>query len=94
MSHVRGNYQRSLEFKILANGLKELNSGIIEISYPYFYSYLMTKKIATKIDTSEVDSFLCSVIDPDNIVFSRKTLIASHGFPPEDVYDIHLENWY
>ncbi|MCZ2129670.1 MAG: hypothetical protein LC109_05320, partial [Bacteroidia bacterium] len=78
---------------IKLNEILNFNDGIMEISYPYLYSYTLTNSISRKIIFKEIDLFLSLVIDPDNRNFSKEILVKANGYPDENVYHIDLDNW-
>jgi hypothetical protein len=87
------NYRDLVEYKIKLNMLLNFNVGIMEISYPYCYSAIISGDISENIKYNKLDKFLSTVIDPDNRIFSRDQLIKDYNYPKEDVYDMELENF-
>ena len=87
------NYRDLVEYKIKLNMLLNFNIGIMEISYPYCYSAIISGDISENIKFNKLDKFLSTVIDPDNRIFSRDQLIKDYNYPKEDVYDMELENF-
>jgi hypothetical protein len=87
------NYRDLVEYKIKLNMLLNFNVGIMEISYPYCYSSIISGDISENIKYNKLDKFLSTVIDPDNRIFSRDQLIKDYNYPKEDVYDMELENF-
>jgi hypothetical protein len=98
------NYTRLFRFKRQArtllsacDELLRFNSGILEISYPYFPAVILTNKViesldevVESVDLHEIDKFLCTVIDPWHRSFSEEKLIKEMGYPilePEREYD-------
>jgi hypothetical protein len=87
------NYRNLIDYKIKINKVLNFNNGIMEISYPYLYSYEMTNSISHKIKTENLDAFLSLVIDPANECFAKEKLIQEYDYPKEDVYEVDFENW-
>ena len=87
------NYRDLVEYKIKLNMLLNFNAGIMEISYPYCYSAIISGDISENIKYNKLDKFLSTVIDPENRIFSRDQLIKDYNYPKEDVYDMELENF-
>ncbi len=87
------NYEKVLQYREQLHKLLAFNSGIMEISYPYLYSVVVTKAITKKIEGHQLDQFLSSVIDPLNRTFTREELIKEHGYPDVNLYEIDSDNW-
>ena len=66
---------------------------IMEISYKYFYSFIMTDQILSKLNSKKIDSFLSFVVDPLGRTFSISELVGKYNYPKEDVCDIDLDWW-
>ncbi|MBK8808293.1 MAG: hypothetical protein IPO21_17370 [Bacteroidales bacterium] len=93
LDELQHNYIDIIKFKKIVNKASTHNSGIMEISYPYFYSVILTDKISSKLDTKEIDDFLSLVIDPFGRTITKEKLIQDYNYPVDDVYDIDLEWW-
>ena len=91
LEELQCNYERLIDFKKMLFNLKEFNSGIVEISYPYFYSVLVSKNIFEKMDCDLLDDFLESVIAPEKKVYKKDKLILLHKYPYEDLDDIDMD---
>ena len=87
------NYRDLVEYKIKLNMLLNFNAGIMEISYPFSFSPIISSDISENIKYDKLDKFLSTVIDPENRIFSRDQLIKDYNYPKEDVYDMELENF-
>lgn len=88
------NFRDLLNFKILISKLLQYNSGIMEISYPYVYSYVRTKGIIQKIEKiggNEFDQFLSLVIDPIGCSYTIDELVKEHNYPNEDLSEIDID---
>ena len=89
--HLKSNYLWILEYKRAIRKMKNYTWGNLEISYPYMYSNLLIASISKQIDSSEVDQFLASVIDPFNQVFTKSSLIKKDGYPSADINEVDKE---
>ena len=93
-SDLRHNFTDLLNFKMLISKLLQYNNGIMEISYPYLYSYVGTKNVIKKIEKiadNEFDQFLSLVIDPRKNDYSLEQLINGHNYPVEDLSEIDFD---
>jgi hypothetical protein len=91
--HLQHNFTNAIDFKRKINKVLGHNDGIMEISYPYFYSIILTSEIAGKLNTQENDKFLSLVIDPLKNCYEKDWLIRELDYPKDDVYDIDLDYW-
>ena len=87
------NYSEIIRYKQILNELLDFNNGILEISYPYFYSVIMTTDTSKKLNSKNIDNFLNLVIDPSNRIFSKTKLTKEYNYPKKDVYDIDFEDF-
>jgi hypothetical protein len=71
--------------------LVEFNSVIVESNFQFHYSILLTKEFAEKLDTTLIDNFLSSVIDPLRRTVTKDELIQNFNYPPEDVFEIDID---
>lgn len=92
-SHLQDNFTNLIAFKRKVNKLLEHNHGIMEASYPYYYSIIMTSEISEKLNIKKMDEFLSLVIDPQKKCYEKDTLIREFNFPKDDVFDLDLEYW-
>ncbi|MBA2500092.1 MAG: hypothetical protein H0V30_10230 [Chitinophagaceae bacterium] len=93
LDDLQSNYENLIKFKKLTMNLLEFNDGIMEISYPYLFSVILTENIATKISLKSIDNLLATVIDPQKRTLTKAFLVKNYEYPLEDVYDIDLDNW-
>lgn len=89
--HLQRNYAWVLAYKKEIRKMKNYNWGDLETSYPYAYSNLLMGTISSQIDSSMVDHFLASVIDPFNQVFNKSTLIKKDGYPSVNLKKLDKE---
>ncbi|MFN8257340.1 MAG: hypothetical protein U0W24_16720 [Bacteroidales bacterium] len=90
-SHLQFHFERLFDLKKQIEHLKSFNSDIMECSYQYYYSYLLSKKIIKPIDSGPVDVFLQKVIDPEGKVYLKEELIHNNKYPPDDLIDIDID---
>ncbi len=91
--HLQFNYRELLNYYIGMNKLAH-NCGIMEISYPYFFSYIVTKSISDsmRLKVEELGAILSLFIDPFQRSFTMEELIKDFYYPEEDLFEIDL-NW-
>lgn len=93
ISNLRHNYRELIEYKIKLRKVMEFNSGIMEISYPYLYSVIVSNNISDRINNKILDDFLWTVVDPTKTIYKKETLIKYNNYPEEDVYNVDLDWW-
>ncbi|MDZ7615210.1 MAG: hypothetical protein U5K51_17055 [Flavobacteriaceae bacterium] len=93
LDELQHNYTDLIRFKRSSNKVLNQNSGIMEISYPYFYSVIMTNKISSKLNTKKIDAFLSMVIDPLGRTFSKEELVKAYNYPKENEFDVDTDWW-
>ncbi len=91
--HIRHHYKDLLEYRQYLTKILNINSGIMEISYPYLYSVQVIDKINANIDISQIDMFLSLAIDPQKRSFDKEYLISEYGYPKEDVYMLQYDDF-
>jgi len=89
--HLRYNYQDLLRYKTTIRKLIEFNSGIMENSYPYLYSLIVSNNTSEKIDTKNLDEFLWTAIDPNKRTYHKEQLIKNYNYPDRDLFDIDID---
>jgi hypothetical protein len=80
---IQFNFKQLLDFKLMLNAVTKFNSGIMEISYPYFYAYATSQAVIDRIRTKEIDTFLALILDPESRWFTQVELVKHSGFPVE-----------
>jgi hypothetical protein len=80
---IQFNFKQLLDFKLMVNAVTKFNSGIMEISYLYFYAYTTSQAVIDRIRTKEIDKFLALVLDPESRWFTQVELVKHFGFPVE-----------
>lgn len=86
------NYEDLLSFYSRMNRLG-YNGGIMEISYPYFFSYIVTKSISDSmmLKVQELEEILSLFIDPFHQTFTLEELIGKFDYPEEDLIDTDID---
>lgn len=92
-SLLQHNFSDLIDFKRKVNEVLEHNDGIMEASYPYLYSIMLTSEISKKLNIKKMDKFLSLVIDPHKNCYEKDRLIREFNYPEDDVYDLDLEYW-
>jgi hypothetical protein len=87
------NYGSLLNYYIKLNKLISHNDGIMEISYPFYFSYIVTKNISKSLSSKarKIKSILALFIDPFNQKFTMEELIKDFDYPEENLLDIDLD---
>ncbi len=93
LHELANNYERTFRFKKEISNVLTFNDGVMEMSYPYLYSFLLTKDILKQINLQEINRFLSLVIDPAGKTFTLETLIRDYNYPKENVTEIDFDNW-
>lgn len=93
LDELQFNYGNLLSYYIKLNKLINHNDGIMEISYPFYFSYLVTKNISESLKSKarKLESILALFIDPFNQKFTMEELINNFDYPEEDLFDIDLD---
>jgi hypothetical protein len=86
-------YGNLLSYYIKLYKLIHHNSGIMEISYPFCYPYIITKSISLSMisKAKKIKAILTLFIDPFNQKFTMEELINRFLYPEEDLFDIDLD---
>lgn len=90
---LQENYCNLLSFYLQLNKLVNHNKGIMEISYPYLFPYLVTKDISQSIDSEakKIRAILASCIDPYNNKYTELELISKFDYPTDDLFEIDID---
>lgn len=88
---LQDNFDHLMRYMIELNRISNYNSGVLVLSYPHFYAYLLSEETSTNIDTQKITSFLGTAIDPQQRLFNSSTLIKDFNYPSEDLTEIDLE---
>ena len=65
----------------------------MEISYPYFFPYIVTEDVSSLIGSKaiKISSLLSVFIDPEKQSFTEDELITRYHYPTEDLLDVDLD---
>ncbi len=90
---LQDNYRNLLNYYLKLNKLVNHNKGMMEISYPYFFPYIVTKEISQSIDSEakKIKAIIASYIDPFNRIFTEDELIKKYDYPTEDLFEIDMD---
>ena len=93
LNALQTNFIDLMEFKRHITSLMKHNSGLMEISYTYYFSYMVTSSISNSVrkHQDEVDTYLALFIDPEKKVYTKEELIKSYSFPTGDLVDIDID---
>jgi hypothetical protein len=94
LDELQFNFGNLLNYYIKLNKLISHNNGIMEICYPFYFSYIVTKNISESLKSkaTKLKSILALFIDPFGKKFTMEELINNFDFPEEDLFEIDL-NW-
>lgn len=90
---LRYNYQNLLDYYRKLKKLLGHNSGIMEISYPYYFSYLLTRSVSDSIGShvAILRGLLVRFIDPRGLSFTREEMIERFFYPEDDLGEVDLD---
>lgn len=90
---LQNNYRDLLNYYLKLNRLVNHNKGIMEISYPYYFPYLVTESISKSIipKSRKISATLSIFIDPIKRKFTEAELIQNFDFPTEDLFEIDMD---
>ncbi len=91
LSHIKRHYVDVLKYRQQIQKLLEFNYGILETSYYYCYSSLLTNSVSDTINTKPLDDFLAAVIDPKKTAYLKKDLVLNDQYPPEDLNEVDMD---
>jgi hypothetical protein len=90
-SLLQDNFNHLIRYMIELNRISNYHSGVLVLSYPYFYAYLLSEEISANINSEKIISFLGNAIDPQKRVFNSNSLIKDFNYPSEDLTEIDFE---
>ena len=90
---LQTNFVDLMHFKQHITSLVNYNRGLMEISYPYYFTYLVTNSISDSVlkYQAEIDNYLALFIDPEKKSFTKEELIKSFNFPTADLDEIDFD---
>lgn len=90
---LRSNYCNLMDYYLKMKALVNHNNGLMEVSYPFMFSYIITDSISemlkSKVET--ISSLLVEFIDPKNHVYTEEELITRFNYPAVDLMEMDLE---
>jgi len=65
----------------------------MEISYLYFYPYILTNSVSNSISSKakKIRTILASFIDPNKRKFTEDNLIQDFYYPTADLFEIDMD---
>ena len=93
LNDLQDNYRDLLNYYLKLNNLLSHNKGMMEISYPYFFPYLVTNSISDSMGPKlrKLRSIITLLIDPFKQRFTEAKLVKEFDFPKEDLFEIDLD---
>lgn len=90
---VQNLWERLIHFRLEAERIANYNGGVLEASRWYSCAINATETVCSALrgQLKEIDDILARLIDPKLRVMSREELIARHGFPNVDLFDIDCD---
>jgi hypothetical protein len=92
-SDLQFNYRDLLNYYIKLKKLMGSNSGMIEISYPYYFSYIVTSSVSNSIasQAGTIARLLVMFIDPKGLSFTKEEMIERYYYPEDDLLDLDID---
>jgi hypothetical protein len=93
VSDLRNNYCSLLNYYLKLNSLINHNKSMMEISYPYFFPYILTNSISDSLSSKarKLKPILALFIDPFKRKYTVDELIKQFDFPDVDLIDLDLD---
>jgi len=91
ITHLKHNYEKLIEFRGLLFNAQRFNEGLIDVSYPYYYSVLLSDEIGQGINTKTIDEYLSMIIDPEKRIWDKQFMVEHYNYPKEDRAAIDAE---
>jgi hypothetical protein len=93
ISDLRDNYLNLLSYYLKLNSLINHNNGIMEISYPYFFPYILTNSISDTLSSKarKLEPILALFIDPFKRRYTENEMIKQFDYPVVDLIDLDLD---
>jgi len=90
--HLQSNYRELLDYYLKLKNLLNHNNKYLEISYPYFFPYIVTEDISASIGTKAgiISHLLAVFIDPEKQSFTEDELIGQYHYPTVDLLDLRI----
>lgn len=90
---LRSNYCNLMDYYLKMKSLINHNNGMMEISYPYMYSYIVTDSVseAIKSKVEAISSLLGEFIDPNNQIYTEEEMISRFSYPAVDLLEMDVE---
>ena len=91
--HLQNNYRDLLDYYRKLKVILNHNNKHLEISYPYFFPYIVTEDVSASIGSKaiKISSLLSAFIDPGKQSFTEEELINQVHYPTEDLLDVDLD---
>jgi len=93
ISDLQDNYRNLLNYYLKLNKLLSHNKGLMEISYSYFFPYIITNSISDSMGSKaiKIKTILASFIDPFKRSYTLDKLVQQYNYPDVDLLDLDLD---
>lgn len=90
---LRSNYCNLMDYYLKMNSLINHNNGMMEISYPYMFSFIVTDLVseALKSKIATLSNLLVEFIDPKNLAYTEEEMISRYNYPVVDLPEVDVE---
>ncbi|HET6558256.1 MAG TPA: hypothetical protein VFG54_13135 [Prolixibacteraceae bacterium] len=90
---LRSNYCNLMDYYLKMKSLINHNNGMMEISYPYMFSYIVTDSVseALKSKGETISNLLVEFIDPKNQMYTEEELVSLYNYPVLDLLEMDQE---
>ncbi|HEY3372798.1 MAG TPA: hypothetical protein VGK10_18255 [Prolixibacteraceae bacterium] len=93
LRHMEYSYYHLLDYYSRLKKLLNYNKGVMEISYPFYFHFIVTDGASDSIaaPTDAIARLLTMFIDPQGKSFTREELIERYDYPEDDLLDLDLD---
>lgn len=90
---LRSNYCNLMDYYLKLKSIVNHNNGMMEISYPYMFSYIVTDSVseAIKLKVEVIGNLLGEFIDPKNHAYSEEEMVSRFNYPAVDLLEMDVE---
>lgn len=90
---LRSNYCNLMDYYLKMKSLINHNNGMMEISYPYMFSYIVTDSVSEVIKSKveKISNLLVEFIDPMNHVYTEEEMVSLFNYPVVDLLEMDVE---
>lgn len=90
---LRSNYCNLMDYYLKMKNLINHNNGMMEISYPYLFSYIVTDAVseAMKSKVDIISKLLVEFMDPKNSIYTDEEMVSRFNYPEVDLLEMDVE---